>query len=72
MVLIRAIFKTVALLVYLVVGYFVYSDLASGPMFCGFPYYIVKDVDPEEQEDLIAMRDNFYRLVLEHQFQNMD
>ena len=28
--------------------------------------------DPEEQEDLIAMRDNFYRLVLEHQFQNMD
>ena len=28
--------------------------------------------DPEEQEDLIAMRDNFYRLVLEYQFQNMD
>ena len=28
--------------------------------------------DPEEQEDLIAMRDNFYRLVLEHQFHNMD
>ena len=28
--------------------------------------------DPEEQEDLIAMRDNFYRLVLEHQFQSMD
>ena len=25
----------------------------------------------EEQEDLIAMRDNFYRLVLEHQFDNM-
>ena len=28
--------------------------------------------DPEEQEDLITMRDNFYRLVLEHQFHNMD
>ena len=28
--------------------------------------------DPEEQEDLIAMRDNFYRLVLEYQYQNMD
>ena len=28
--------------------------------------------DPEEQEDLIAMRDNFYRLVLEYQFQSMD
>ena len=28
--------------------------------------------DPEEQEDLISMRDNFYRMVLEHQFQNMD
>ena len=26
---------------------------------------------PQEQEDLIAMRDNFYRLVLEHQFDNM-
>ena len=25
----------------------------------------------EEQENLIAMRDNFYRLVLEHQFDNM-
>ncbi len=24
--------------------------------------------DPEEQENLIAMRDNFYRLILEHQF----
>ena len=25
----------------------------------------------KEQEDLVAMRDNFYRLVLEHQFDNM-
>lgn len=25
----------------------------------------------EEQEDLIAMRDNFYRILLEHQFENM-
>ena len=24
--------------------------------------------DPQEQEYLIAMRDNFYRLILEHQF----
>ena len=24
--------------------------------------------DPEEQENLIAMRDNFYRLILEYQF----
>ena len=28
--------------------------------------------DPDQQQDLIAMRDNFYRLVLEHQFQSMD
>ena len=28
--------------------------------------------DPEEQENLIAMRDNFYRLILEHQFDNMN
>jgi hypothetical protein len=28
--------------------------------------------EPEEQEDLISMRDNFYRLVLEHQFQSLD
>lgn len=26
---------------------------------------------PHEQEELIAMRDNFYRIVLEHQFSNM-
>lgn len=26
---------------------------------------------PQEQEDLIAMRDNFYRLILEYQFDNM-
>ena len=25
----------------------------------------------EEQEDLIAMRDNFYKLILEYQFDNM-
>ena len=24
--------------------------------------------DPQDQEDLIAMRDNFYRLLLEYQF----
>ena len=24
--------------------------------------------EPEEQENLIAMRDNFYRLILEYQF----
>lgn len=24
--------------------------------------------DPEEQQNLIAMRDNFYRLILEYQF----
>lgn len=24
--------------------------------------------DPQEQEDLIAMRDNFFRLILENQF----
>jgi hypothetical protein len=28
--------------------------------------------EPEEQENLIAMRDNFYRLILEHQFDNMN
>ena len=27
--------------------------------------------DPEEQEDLKAMRDNFYKLILEYQFDNM-
>ena len=27
---------------------------------------------PEEQENLIAMRDNFYRIVLEHQFSNIE
>ena len=26
---------------------------------------------PQEQEDLIAVRDNFYRIILEHQFTNM-
>jgi hypothetical protein len=25
----------------------------------------------EEQEDLIAMRDHFYRIMLEHRFNNM-
>ena len=24
--------------------------------------------EPQEQEDLIAMRDNFYRIVLDHKF----
>ena len=28
--------------------------------------------EPEEQINLIAMRDNFYRLILEHQFDNMN
>ena len=28
--------------------------------------------EPEEQENLIAMRDNFYRLILEHQFDSMN
>jgi len=28
--------------------------------------------DPAEQLNLIAMRDNFYRLILEHQFENMN
>jgi len=28
--------------------------------------------EPQEQEHLIAMRDNFYRLILEHQFDNMN
>ena len=27
--------------------------------------------EPQEQENLIAMRDNFYRIILEHQFENM-
>ena len=27
---------------------------------------------PQEQENLIAMRDNFYRLILEHQFDSMN
>ena len=26
---------------------------------------------PDEQRDLIAMRDNFYRLLLEHSFENI-
>ena len=26
---------------------------------------------PNEQEDLIAMRDHFYRIMLEHRFTNM-
>jgi len=28
--------------------------------------------EPEEQINLIAMRDNFYRLILEHQFDSMN
>ena len=27
--------------------------------------------DPMEQEDLMAMRDHFYRIMLEHRFENM-
>ena len=27
--------------------------------------------DPAEQEDLLAMRDHFYRIMLEHSFKNM-
>ena len=27
--------------------------------------------EPHEQEDLIMMRDNFYRIILEHRFQSM-
>ena len=27
--------------------------------------------EPQEQEDLHMMRDNFYRIILEHQFENM-
>ena len=27
--------------------------------------------NPDEQQDLIAMRDNFYKLILEYQFDNM-
>ena len=26
---------------------------------------------PDEQQDLIAMRDNFYKLILEYQFENI-
>ena len=26
--------------------------------------------DPQEQEDMIAMRDHFYRIILEHKFEN--
>ena len=28
--------------------------------------------DPNEQQNLIAMRDNFYRLLLEYQFEHMN
>ena len=28
--------------------------------------------EPQEQEDLMAMRDHFYRILLEHQFQTME
>ena len=28
--------------------------------------------EPQEQENLIVMRDNFYRLILEHQFDSMN
>ncbi len=28
--------------------------------------------EPQEQLNLIAMRDNFYRLILEHQFDSMN
>ena len=27
--------------------------------------------DPMEQEDLLTMRDHFYRIMLEHRFDNM-
>jgi hypothetical protein len=27
--------------------------------------------EPQEQEDLLAMRDHFYRIMLEHRFDNM-
>ena len=27
--------------------------------------------DPHEQVELMAMRDNFYRIILEHQFESM-
>ena len=27
--------------------------------------------DPMEQEDLLSMRDHFYRIMLEHRFENM-
>ena len=26
---------------------------------------------PQEQEDLLMMRDNFYKIILEHRFENM-
>ena len=26
---------------------------------------------PQEQEDIQMMRDNFYKIILEHQFENM-
>ena len=28
--------------------------------------------NPDEQQDLIAMRDNFYKLLLEYQFEHMN
>ena len=28
--------------------------------------------EPHEQVELIAMRDNFYRIILEHQFESME
>lgn len=27
--------------------------------------------NPQEQEDLISMRDNFYRILLDYKFENM-
>ena len=27
--------------------------------------------EPQEQEDLQMMRDNFYKIILEHRFENM-
>ena len=27
--------------------------------------------NPQEQEDLLSMRDHFYRIMLEHRFSNM-
>ena len=26
---------------------------------------------PQEQEDILMMRDNFYKIILEHQFENL-